>query len=532
MSITVKTPYSIRLGVVGAGTMGSGIALAALYTHMTVTLYDISLEMLEQAESYFKEYLKRKGKLANLRNLQMTDDLENMRGAGVVIEAVPEDLDLKKEIFSRLDEICPPPAILATNTSTLAVSAIAAATQSPQRVAGLHFFNPAPVLPLVEIIRAAWTNADSIQSLGNLANLLGKTPVIANDSPGFIVNRVARPFYGEALRLLSERVASHEDIDRLVRMGGGFRMGPFELMDLIGIDVNFAATQSMYDQTFGEPRYRPVQLQRRMLQQGFLGRKSGQGFYDYEHGGVSEDPKPPQVRNQTGEVLVSTGDWAPGLQDLCVQAGYHLEEPLVLLSRYGGLRASGKPVAGIVQAGNGEGFCAQLIEMDRILPHNLPLFCQCAQVTLEKAATWAHHPERLVGFDGLFLSTGKAATLVASPDLNPDVRRDAEAFIHSLGRHAVWIQDSPGLVLPRIVSMLANEAAFAVAENVTDPETIDQAMQLGANYPEGPLVWARKIGLSKIIAVLDHLKAEYGEERYRCSPLLRRWERQERIGRH
>ncbi|MEJ2708137.1 MAG: 3-hydroxyacyl-CoA dehydrogenase family protein, partial [Anaerolineales bacterium] len=350
--------------------------------------------------------------------------------------------------------------------------------------------------------------------------------------PGFIVNRVARPFYGEALRLLAEGVASHEEIDRLVRMGGGFRMGPFELMDLIGIDVNFAATQSMYEQTFGEARYRPMQLQSHMLQQGFLGRKTGRGFYDYEDGGVSEDPKLSRVRSQTGEVLISTGDWAPGLQELCAQAGYHIQEPLVLLSRYGGLRVSRKPVVGIVQAGDGEALCAQLIEMDRILPPNLPLFCQCAQVTLNEAATWAHHPERLVGFDGLFLSTGKAATLVASPGLDPSVRRDAEAFIHSLGRHAVWIQDCPGLVLPRIVSMLSNEAAFAVAENVADPETIDQAMQLGTNYPEGPLAWARKIGLSKIIAVLDHLKKEYGEERYRCSPLLRRWERQERIRGH
>jgi len=532
MSITVKTPYSIRLGVVGAGTMGSGIALAALNTHMAVTLYDISSEMLGQAESYLKKYLKRKDKLANLRNLQMTRDLETLRGAGVVIEAVPEDLELKKEIFSRLDKICPPPAILATNTSTLAVTAIAASTENPQRVAGMHFFNPAAVLPLVEVVRGVWTDDRSVQSLVDLANLIGKTPVIANDSPGFIVNRVARPFYGEALRLLMEGAASPEQIDQLVRMGAGFRMGPFELMDLIGIDVNLAAMQSMYDQTFGEPRYRPSSIQQRMLQQGALGRKSGRGFYDYEKGGVSQDPKPPRMDQQSGEVLISEGTWAPGLQELCTQAGYHLGQPLSLLTRYGGFRASGNPVAGIVQAGDGESLRTQLIEMDRILPPHIPLFCQCAQVTLNEAATWAQRPERLVGFDGLFISAGKAATLVASPELDPDVQRKGETFIISLGRHAVWVQDLPGLVLPRIVSMLANEAAFAVAENVANPETVDKAMQLGTNYPHGPLAWARKIGLAKIIRVLDHLRTEYGEERYRCSPLLRNWERQERIGRH
>jgi 3-hydroxybutyryl-CoA dehydrogenase len=532
MSITVKTPYSIRLGVVGAGTMGSGIALAALYAHMTVTLYDVSSEILEQAENYLQKYLKRKNQLASLRNLHVTQDLDNMRGAGVIIEAVPEDLELKKEIFSRLDDICPPPAILATNTSTLAVTAIAAATENPQRVAGMHFFNPAAVLPLVEVVRGAWTDASSVRNLVDLANLIDKTPVIVNDSPGFIVNRVARPFYGEALRLLLEGAASAEEIDRLVRMGAGFRMGPFELMDLIGIDVNLAAMQSMYEQTFGEPRYRPSPIQQRMLQQGALGRKTRRGFYNYDEEGVGPDPKPPRLSQQHGDVLISEGTWAPGMQDLCTQAGYHLEQPLMLLTRYGGFRASGNPAAGIVLAGDGESLRTQLIEMDRILPSKIPLFCQCAQVTLNETATWAHRPERLVGFDGLFLSAGKAATLVASLNLDPDVRAQAEAFIKSLGRHPIWVQDLPGLVLPRIISMLANEASFAVAENVADPEMIDKAMQLGTNYPHGPLVWAREIGYSKIIAVLDHLRAEYGEERYRCSPLLRRWERQERIGRH
>lgn len=517
----IKTPYSIRLGIVGSGTMGSGIALAALYTNMIVTLYDTEPKMLAVAKQYIEKHLERKGMSTSLQHLNLTTHFEDLEGAGVVIEAVPEDLSIKKELFKRLDELCPPPTVLATNTSTLPVTAIAAATCTPERVAGMHFFNPAPVMPLVEVVQGAQTSPDSLQTLVTLSEVLGKTAVIAQDTPGFIVNRVARPFYSEALRLLGERVATHEEIDRLVRIGAGFRMGPFQLMDLIGIDVNLAAMQSMYDQSFGEPRYRPHPLQIQKIQQGFLGRKSGRGFYIYKNGISPTDPSLKHIKKGSGYVQLTEGTWAPQFAALCQEAGFHPNhDPASIFLQ---------PRIGVVIAGKSEGLEKLLVEMDRQLDPEIPILCQCDDVTLTEAATWIRRPERLVGFDGLFFNHGPIATLVASPTLKPQARSIVEEFIHSLDRLTIWVQDSPGLVLPRIIAMLANEAAFAAGEGVAEMEVIDKAMQLGTNYPKGPLAWAKEIGYARVTSVLEHLFFEYGEERYRVAPLLRRLARLERI---
>lgn len=520
MSLQINNPYSIRLGVVGAGTMGSGIALAALLADMYVTLYDVSQEMLDKAKKYIEEHLDRKGKRKSLMHLEVTSVLEKMRGAGVIVEAVPEDLSLKRDLFSRLDAICPPPTILATNTSTLSVTSIAAACTASERVGGMHFFNPAAVMPLVEIVRGAQTSPDTVRILTELAEKIGKTTVLTRDAPGFIVNRVARPFYGEALRLLGENAATPQQIDQIVRMGAGFRMGPFQLMDLIGIDINLRATQSMYEQTFGEGRYRPHPIQVQMVRQNALGRKTGHGFYRYDTNLPGEDPKPPMVGKCGGQILISLGSWGPGIPQLIRKAGYSISNGASSMRR-------DKPLGGILLAGKSEGMEKHIVQMDRNLPPDVPLFCQCADVTLIEIATWIKRPERLVGFDGLFLTPGAVASLTPSPTLTPHTRASAETFISSLGRIPVWVKDSPGLVLPRIVSTLANEAAFAAGDGVADPDTIDQAMRLGTNYPKGPLAWAKEIGYTHIVALLDHLHSEYGEERYRVAPLLRRWLRLE-----
>ncbi|HBY98790.1 MAG: 3-hydroxyacyl-CoA dehydrogenase NAD-binding domain-containing protein [Ardenticatenaceae bacterium] len=279
------------IGVVGAGTMGSGIAQVGAQSGHEVILYDISDEIIQGAISRIAGFVRRaaeKGRLdpeaaeAALTRLHPATDLAAMADAHVVIEAAPEILELKHQVFERLDAVCPPETILATNTSTLSVTRIAAATTRAEKVVGMHFFNPPPLMPLVEVAASSQTAEATVAATVALAEAMGKVPVRTKDVPGFIVNRVARPFYLEGLRLLGEGVADHATIDRLIREGGNFPMGPFELMDLIGIDINFAASQSVYEAFFGEPRFRPHPLQRRQVESGNLGRKTGRGWYEYE----------------------------------------------------------------------------------------------------------------------------------------------------------------------------------------------------------------------------------------------------------
>lgn len=516
-SKTTKKPSKINtIGVVGAGTMGSGIALAALYTGYRVVLQDAFPAALEKGEGYIQKFLAKKEMAARGEALSLTESLDDLANCDVVIEAALEDLDVKREIFARVDEICQPAAVLATNTSTLSVTAVAAATQHPERVAGMHFFNPAPVLPLVEIVRAAQSSNATVDALVALAESMGKTPVVVTDTPGFIVNRVARPFYGEALRILGEGVASHAEIDDIVESGGGFRMGPVRLMDLIGIDINAGAMRSMYEQTFGEPRYRPHPIQMAKLAEGALGRKAGRGFYTYGDMPEGEAIVEPEFGGGAGQVVISEGSWAPGLAQLCAQAGYEVV-PVA--------DGDAEPAACIVIAGRAEEAARLVNWYDQSLDPSIPLLVQCVDMPLSEIAAWMQHPERLIGFDGLFLATGKLATLSTTNRLDDERKKKAEALFATLGRRAIWTNESPALVLPRIVCQLVNEAAFAVLEGVADAETIDLAMRLGVNYPQGPLEWGAALGYPKILAVLDHLYAEYHEERYRACVLLRKWAR-------
>ncbi len=491
--------------------MGAGIALTALYAGHPVILAEVAPEALQRGREYIEGHLARKGRSDAIRQLQLSNELSALAGSDVVIEAINEDLELKRTVFTELDRLCPPPAILASNTSTLSITAIAAATRTPERVAGMHFFNPAPVMRLVEVARGAATAQTAVDSLVDLAEQLGKTAVVTLDTPGFIVNRVARPFYGEALRLLAERVGSHEAIDLLVTLGGGFPMGPFELMDLIGLDVNLQAAQSMYDSSYGEPRYRPQPIQRRFVETGRLGRKTGAGFYEYPAGEKQwTPPEIPEPSQQPGFVLISDGSWGPEVGRLLVHAGYTLSET------HGDL-----PLAALIVNGGEEGVRDVLRRYDRGLAPDIPILCQTVDIALGEVEQGTQNPQRLIGFDGLFFAAGRAVTLVARPDLRDTARQAAESLVRSLGKLPLWVGESPGLVLPRIVCCLANEAAFAVGEGVAAPEAVDTAMKLGVNYPQGPLEWAATLGYRKVVAVLDHLADEYGEERYRVAPWLR-----------
>ncbi len=376
------------IGVAGAGSMGSGIAQIAAQNRHEVVLFDTSESALERSKSALERVLSRlieKGKISPEESngitsrIRYSTDISGFHGCDLVIEAIVEQLDVKKSLFKRIEEVVADSALLATNTSSLSVTAIASALQRPERLLGIHFFNPAPLMPLVELVPAVQTEQAFLQSAKDLIVGWGKVTVFAKDTPGFIVNRVARPFYGEALRIVEEGFADYATVDWAMRDLSGFRMGPFELMDLIGNDVNYAVTETVFESFYYDPRYRPSFIQKRQVEAGWLGRKVQRGYFDYREGASTPAPN-----------------------------------------------------------------------KDRVL-----------------------------------------------------------------GEQIAW----------RILVMLINEAADAVHLNIASVEDVDLAMTKGVNYPKGLLKWADEKGIAHCVETLNALQAEYGEDRYRCSPLLRRMAR-------
>jgi 3-hydroxybutyryl-CoA dehydrogenase len=283
-----------RLGVVGAGTMGAGIAQLGCAAGIATVLHDPLPEALERGEAGVRKGLARwveKGRVGEEAAglLEVAPSIDGLAGCGLVIEAAPERLELKRELFGELSRVCGPQAVLATNTSSIPVTALASAAERPENVVGMHFFNPPPLMRLLEVIRADQTGDRAVELAHEVGAAMGKETILAADGPGFLVNRCGRPFYTEALRCLQERLASHAAIDRICRLGGGYRMGPFELMDLVGIDTGLEVARSFAELSFGEPRWRPNPIQARMVAAGRLGRKSGRGYYDY-----SREPYRPQ----------------------------------------------------------------------------------------------------------------------------------------------------------------------------------------------------------------------------------------------
>jgi 3-hydroxybutyryl-CoA dehydrogenase len=385
----VASERELIVGVIGAGAMGRGIAQVAASAGHHVVLGDAQAGAVERALDTIRTSLERevaKGRLApsaaddTLTRISDGDDvaggLRAYAPCDLVIEAVVEELDAKRALFAALEQIVPRECVLASNTSSLSIAALGGAVAHPDRVVGMHFFNPAPLMPLVEIVPAITTSSEVVGRTRTLADSWGKTTVIASDTPGFIVNRIARPFYGEALRVLEEGIADVATIDWAMREIGGFRMGPFELMDFIGNDVNFAVTSSVFEATFFDPRYRPALTQRRLVEAGLLGRKRERGYYDYRAGAAA--PSPTQDR-ELGVAIVD-----------------------------------------------------------------------------------------------------------------------------------------------RIVALLVNEAVDAVYLRIASPADVELAMTKGVNYPRGLLCWGDEIGAPEILRRLEWLQAEYGEDRYRPSPLLRR----------
>ena len=491
------------LGVVGAGTMGAGIAQLGCAAGMTVLLHDPVEDALEQGAERVRSGLRNwigKGRAGedSLELLKQAAALEDLGGCELVIEAAPEHADLKRELFALLSKVCGSETVLATNTSSIPVTSLAGAAERPENVVGMHFFNPPPLMGLLEVIRADQTSDRALGVARAAGEAMGKQVILAADGPGFLVNRCGRPFAGEALRLLQERVASHEQIDRICRMGGGFRMGPFELMDLVGVDVGYAVAKSFTELSFGEPRWRPSPIQARMVAAGRLGRKAGRGYYDYtgEEPHRAEDLEPrPTAGGATLVAILGHGPLADGLRDRARAAGHELLE--------------GGPAELVVDA---------RLHPDEAPPGGAPLLLLCAGSSLT-----ARGEPGAIGFHVLPpLGESRLVELTRLPTAQPFAAEAAESFFTGLGFAAEWVEDAPGLVLGRIVCQLVNEACFAVGEGVGSEDGVDAGLTLGLNHPRGPFAWCESIGIQHVCATIDALWRERREERYRLAPLLGR----------
>jgi 3-hydroxybutyryl-CoA dehydrogenase len=490
------------LGVVGAGTMGAGIAQLGAAAGFRTLLHDPMPEALERGTESARRGLAKwveKGRVdaGAAELLEPVSALDELAPCELVIEAAPERVELKRDLFGALSMVCGDEVLLATNTSSIPVTALAGAAARPENVVGMHFFNPPPLMPLLEVIRAEQSSDAAVDRAIAAGEAMGKDVIVAADGPGFLVNRCGRPFNAEGLRLLQERVATHEQIDRICRLGGGFRMGPFELMDLVGIDVGFEVAVSFNELAFGgEPRWRPSPIQARMVDAGRLGRKTGRGFYEYADDGSyrDEDPDAPEAGGGDGTAATVLGDGpvADELRERARAAGYELRE--------------GSPTELVLDAG---------VRPHPSPPGGAPLGLLCAAGSLSSRGQ-----PGAIGFH--LLPGGRLVELARLPGSQGFAAEAIETFFRHLGLLTEWVEDAPGLVLGRIVSQLVNEAAFAIGEGVGSPDDVDKGLELGLSHPRGPVEWSEALGVEHVLAVLDGLWEERREERYRAAPLLRR----------
>jgi 3-hydroxybutyryl-CoA dehydrogenase len=474
------------VGVVGAGTMGAGIAQVAAAAGHPVLLYDAVPGAAERAADGVRERLAAlvaKGRLdaatAAAARLDPVGDLAGLAAARVVVEAVVEDLAVKRAVFADLERVVAADCVLATNTSSLSPTAIAAGLAHPERLVGMHFFNPVPVMRLVEVVPGLATAAAVADEVAALATAWGKTVVRSTATPGFVVNRVARPFYAEAWRLYEERAAEPAVIDAVLTGAGGFRLGPFGVMDLIGQDINQAVTRSVWAAFGHDPRYTPSLAQAELVEAGWLGRKTGRGVY--RHDGVAEpEPAPLPDRDAPAGIAGGGPDWA------------------ALLDR------AGLPVT----AG------------DPTLPGGAMLLrCDGTPATLLAA----RHGVPVVVVDRTIDDTAARAVALAASDGCPEPVVDAATGLLQRAGLAVYrLDDTPGLAVTRTVAALVNAAADALQHGVASAADIDTGMRLGTGYPLGSLEWGDRWGATLVLTVLDNLHAVYADPRYRASPLLRR----------
>ena len=491
--------------VVGVGIMGVGIAQIAAQAGHAVMLFDAREGAAREAKAKLAatlDGLVAKGKLANdaaqaaLRRIEPIAALQAARDVGLVVEAIIERLDAKRALFQQLESIVGADAILATNTSSISVTAIANGLQHPGRLVGMHFFNPVPLMKLVEVVSGLHTEPAVAEAVFELSKAWGKTPVQAKSTPGFIVNRIARPFYAETLALLQEQAATPQVLDACIK-AAGFRMGPCELMDLIGHDTNFAVTNSVYEANFFDKRYVPSLVQKEMVDGGLLGRKSGRGFYRYPEGATALPVAVHDAPSTAREVTVH-GDGA--IADMLESAAAKALEPQgwgparVRSSAWTGLSIDNAHL--VLTDGRTAGEMAAALGTSNVAVFDRPLV--------------------------LPAPPGSALAFAVATGASDSWRAQADAWLAALGFAPLRLADTPGLVVARTIAMLINEAADAVQQGVCSEADADAAMKLGVNYPAGPFAWLSHWSAREVVALLEALDHHYRGERYRASPLLRR----------
>ena len=533
--------------VVGAGIMGAGIAQVAAQAGHTVYLVDTRAGAAQSAIAQIGQQLHalaQKGKIsaeaANAAHdrLRVADTLEaavtaaaetdREQGIGLVVEAIAEQLEAKRALFQQLECVVPPDCILASNTSSISITAIANGLRNPERLVGMHFFNPVPLMQLVEVVSGLQTDVSVAQATFDLATAWGKVAVHARSTPGFIVNRIARPYYAEALALLQEQAATPEAIDACLR-GAGFRMGPCELMDLIGHDTNFAVTQSVYAANFYDKRFQPSLVQHALVDGGLLGRKSGRGFYRYPSPATPALPSVPKTPDTPTPPASGTAPGPGWQQALTVHGHGAVAEALFKRLQAANTGAQPLPVlrqaesdwTGLSSIGNHghaghdaqsrqtfqlrltDGRCATALGRN-VAVFDLPLATLPTHGAGSPTAPTSPPP------------LAWAPSAVISADWLDAVPR----LLQVLGFNPIAMADTPGLVVARSVAMLINEAADAVHQGVCSRDAADAAMRRGVNYPAGPLEWLDGWGAAPVCALLDALDRHYRGERYRTSPWL------------
>lgn len=481
-----------RIAVVGAGVMGRGIAQLFAVAEHAVVLHDAQAGAAEAGRIQILTLLDglvAKGRLAeNVRtrvagSLTVAQSLADLTEADIVIEAIVEDLDAKRALIAALEAVLGGDAIIASNTSSLLIAEIAGRSARPDRIAGLHFFNPVPLMKVVEVIGAVRTSPEVLATLTAVVEGAGHRAVVAADQPGFLVNHAGRGLYTEGLAILEDRIASHADIDLVLREAAGFRMGPFELFDLTGIDVSGRVLQGIFEQFQYEPRFRPSSLVPPRIAAGLYGRKSGKGWYDY--------PAPDPAASV--ELLID----ATGMRVWIEPTAEH----------YIALASAVMEAGGVIAPDPSDPDVLILVQ-----PWGREVASECADRGLD--------PERTIAVDPL-PSPDRRRTLMATLVTRPEVAARALALLGSGSTPATMIADSPGFIVQRVMAVIVNIAAHIAQRGIASVVDIDDAVRLGLGYPKGPLTWGDEIGAARVVGILNAIHATTGDPRYRVSPWLR-----------